>query len=362
MKIDLASQSWDEARARLWLGSGWRYPFTLGERQGELYLLPAPERDEDGELARGFQSDAGLLIFSNPSPLLTLLANCPALMGEDDSNDNWYWPFFSQQLSPQIVDLFGPLTRVLTEAKTAPCLTLRLSAYLGEEHAWSNLHVTPQTLQQLANRPGWQRRWNTLHQGIPLNLPLIVATLTLSVRQLAALRCGDLLMPGRLFFTPQGQGYVTVARQQFQGQLTATFTSGEPDRFLITLKKELTMSHSQEPLLPEDDRGVSAAGADEETKNINVSVEEVPAHDASFDELPLELTLRCGTLKLTLGELRQLDAGSTVLVEHASPGEALLCHGNFPLAKGELVNVNGSLGLQITRVLCNQPHAADGSL
>jgi type III secretion protein Q len=65
--------------------------------------------------------------------------------------------------------------------------------------------------------------------------------------------------------------------------------------------------------------------------------------------LPLDLTLRCGRLTLTLGELRQLCSGTVLEVGGVTPGFATLCHGERVVAEGELVDVDGRLGLQITR-------------
>lgn len=71
----------------------------------------------------------------------------------------------------------------------------------------------------------------------------------------------------------------------------------------------------------------------------------------TFESLALELTLRCGQLKLTLGELRRLDAGTVLEVAGIAPGHATLCHGERVVAEGELVDVDGRLGLQITRMV-----------
>ncbi|MBD1589576.1 FliM/FliN family flagellar motor switch protein [Pseudomonas typographi] len=75
-----------------------------------------------------------------------------------------------------------------------------------------------------------------------------------------------------------------------------------------------------------------------------------PAHvlDA-VAHLPLDLTLRCGHLTLKLGELRRLSAGTVLEVHGVTPGCATLCHGERVVAEGELVDVDGRLGLQITR-------------
>lgn len=74
-----------------------------------------------------------------------------------------------------------------------------------------------------------------------------------------------------------------------------------------------------------------------------------PAPDP-LEQMPLELTLRCGNLTLTLGELRRLSSGTVLEVSGITPGHATLCHGLRVVAEGELVDVDGRLGLQITRM------------
>lgn len=76
---------------------------------------------------------------------------------------------------------------------------------------------------------------------------------------------------------------------------------------------------------------------------------DTPAPDP-LEQLSLELTLRCGNLTLTLGELRRLASGTVLEVSGITPGHATLCHGERVVAEGELVDVDGRLGLQITRM------------
>ncbi len=54
---------------------------------------------------------------------------------------------------------------------------------------------------------------------------------------------------------------------------------------------------------------------------------------------------------MTLAELRRLDAGTILEVSGIAPGHATLCHGEQVVAEGELVDVEGRLGLQITRLV-----------
>jgi type III secretion protein Q len=68
-----------------------------------------------------------------------------------------------------------------------------------------------------------------------------------------------------------------------------------------------------------------------------------------LERLPLELTLRCGRLTLSLDALRRLGSGTILEVGGTTPGYATLCYGEQVVAEGELVDVDGRLGLQITR-------------
>lgn len=86
----------------------------------------------------------------------------------------------------------------------------------------------------------------------------------------------------------------------------------------------------------------------EELAEPQVEEEQSTAIDP-LDQMSLELTLRCGTLILTLGDLRRLAPGTVLEVTGTLPGHATLCHGERVVAEGELVDVDGRLGLQLTR-------------
>ncbi|AHL34295.1 type III secretion system protein [Pseudomonas brassicacearum] len=68
----------------------------------------------------------------------------------------------------------------------------------------------------------------------------------------------------------------------------------------------------------------------------------------------LALTVRCGEVKLSLEALGRLAAGSVVDVTGMAPGAATLCHEERVVAYGELVDVDGRLGMQITRLVFDQ--------
>lgn len=118
--------------------------------------------------------------------------------------------------------------------------------------------------------------------------------------------------------------------------------------------------HDEVETLDEDDNGLDESDA---AHDLPPPSEPLDNHDdyaeyeqpgqldsSGFQSLSLDLSLRCGELKLTLGELQRLGAGSIIEVSGIAPGHATLCHGERVVAEGELVDVDGRLGLQITRL------------
>lgn len=75
-----------------------------------------------------------------------------------------------------------------------------------------------------------------------------------------------------------------------------------------------------------------------------------PYQPAPLSGISLELTVRSGSVTLTLDALQRLAPGAVIEVAGITPGYATLCHGERVVAEGELVDVDGRLGLQITRM------------
>ncbi|ORM77466.1 aldolase [Pantoea deleyi] len=325
----------EEARLRQRIGHGLGYPFTLAGEDGELQLrlFEAGERPP----VQNFACRAGRLAVTGSEALLSLFSACP-LLPEPGACAEWYWPLFNQHLSPALRALFGDLTPQDAACEPADGMCLAMCVTLGEAQAQSQLRLAPATLAALLNQPGWTPLSAPLHSALPLSLPIDLGAVSFAPSQLRTLRPGDLIFPATSYFFPTGRGELRLAQWHLEGELL--FGEGHPARFLITRLENSYMNVTPEENMPADtprpDEGLT---------------ETVAPGSSPFDALPLALTVRCGHLRLTLGELNRLDVGSTVTVENVVPGEALLCHGEFPLAKGELVDVEGRLGLQITHML-----------
>jgi type III secretion protein Q len=355
-------QSRAEADARRWIGKGQTLAFSHDNQPGELSIRLSENAATDAQWQR-FSCAAGSLAFSDFAPLFSLLSECPAMSGDSDDDGEWYWGLFNQSLFSEVASLFGSLRPQDPAASGPDALCLQIQVTFAGQQARSLLRLSADTLNRLATTPGWQAQGAALIAALPLNLPLVVATFSLPLEEITLLQAGDVLRAPSSHFGVEGDGVINIGQWALHGALQPSPDSPHSAYFSLYDIKELTMSYPNDPLLPEDEDN-PYPHVDETESGYYASSD---LHDiggesqlnAALNALPLELSIRCGQLKLTLGELQQLDVGSTLVVDNVTPGAAMLCHGSFPIAKGELVNVDGRLGLQLTSIINNQPVGAE---
>ncbi|WP_407321453.1 type III secretion system cytoplasmic ring protein SctQ [Dickeya ananatis] len=371
------------------LASAHRFAFMLEGQPGELRIQLADDTPAAG-VESGWCCHDGTLWLDNAAPLLSLLSACPALLpGEHDSNDAVarYWTHYNQALSPALRELFGEIQPLLpaqpdsvagsddrtssddnrySDDNTSAELTVWLEVMRGDFRIRSRLRTARHTVQRWLCRPGWYAPHSALPNHLAIRLPLILADVTLSQEQLASLEPGDVICPHRQYFSPQGDGSITLADRRLAGQLRMDTLA--PYWFAVTELEECpvtTFPGDTTPFgdpIPFDDTasyGNIASYGNTPPDNSNVQ-ETSPCAESTLPSgeplsgyplppLALALTVRCGYLTLTLQDLQQLAPGTVLPLQQAIPGEATLYHGEQPLAQGELVNVDGRLGLQITR-------------
>ena len=73
------------------------------------------------------------------------------------------------------------------------------------------------------------------------------------------------------------------------------------------------------------------------------------ASAASLDELPVTLTFEVGRLTVELGELRRFGPGSVIELANRQPLVEIAAHGRR-IGEGELVELDGAVGVKITRL------------
>ena len=351
----------EDVSARRLLGAGVSLPFQVAGETGLLEFMPC------SGAARGtpcvLECAHGALTLDEPGPVLSLFGECPVVLpAEPGLDDAWFWALFHQSLSESLRQAFGFLKPLAGPAVRG--IACRVEVNVGVARVTSHLEMPGATLLGLLRAAPWQRRTGPWREDHVLNVPLPLGHLALTGGQLAALRPGDVLVPETALFDSSGQGLIRLGRHWLQVRV---HSRAAPLRLTLLALEETAMSTTADTdiLVPDwDDASryepdIQApeaidppAPADAEPEVPEVAMAESgAAHIAErFDDLPLALTIRCGHLSLTLGELRNLAPGAVLEVQGVAPGAAALFHGERALAQGELVEIDGRLGLQITRL------------
>ncbi|MCU1797594.1 YscQ/HrcQ family type III secretion apparatus protein [Pectobacterium polaris] len=363
------------ARLRSTLATGLALPFIRDGLAGRLLLQLANAREQAGESstaqASGWRSDIGDISLTDPFPVLSLLSDCPLLplTEDDDAAQEWYWTLYNQSLNPVLRALVGeiyPLDRSQREQDSTEQHSedAALCAWLSV--SWNGMTVRSQMQAvdavwlALFSRADWHRQRRALPAGTTIAIPLTLAEAVLPLSALCHLRTGDLILPNRPWFTPSGEGTLSASTLRLRGTLQLTELA--PYTFTVTDMETVSMPPSATDTMLADPH--SEASALEFTLMSDNVTENLPP-------LPVTLHIRCGSLTMTLTELQHLASGSVLTLRDVVPGQAWLYHGDIALASGDLVDVEGRLGLQITQrfsaptpilPIVDEEHAAEPEL
>lgn len=304
------------------LGCGMRFSFQVAGESAELLLEPG--HGPEAGVSHSFESQCGVITLSDASAMLSLFGECPVALADGANDpDSWFWALFEQRMSPQLTRLFGYLRPLATVQQGA--FECRISVTIGQSRSVGQLRMAPQNLLALYDAGGWQAIRGPLPEDFALAVPVVLGCLQLAIEQIRTVRVGDVLVPEHAQFSADGIGQLNVGRLRLQTQI-----DDEGGR------RSLRVCSIEE-------------SAVDEVLFVGTAVAE-PEGDEPFETLLVDLSVRCGGLKLSLGELRQLAPGTVLNIEGYGTGMAGLYYGDRPIGHGQLVEVDGRLGLQLSRI------------
>lgn len=320
----------DTVAARRRLGCGLSLSFQVAAERAELRLEPgrSPVKGE----VMCFETARGVLALAEAGPVLSLLGECPVTLAKTGNDpDSWFWALFQHHLSPQVRALLGYVRLLKTERPTG--FGCQLSVTLGASRIVGYVWLTPNSFLALCEAGAWRAIAAPLPETFRLMLAVTLGRMQLPIAQVRGLRPGDVLVLEQLLFDARGTGYVPLGRRRLQGRI-----GDETGPLCLTVISIEDTSVDEDFAAPH----YPAQGEDEPVTDVFGS--------EPFDELSMLLNVRCGTLNLTLGELRNLAPGSVLGIGGYAPGLAGLYYGDRLIGQGQLVEVDGRLGLQVSRV------------
>jgi type III secretion protein Q len=315
------------------LGRGLRFSFEVAGEVGELLLEPG--RAPECGVSLSLETRCGVMTFSDAGPLLSLMGDCPVVLADTENDPcSWFWALFEQRMSTQLVSVFGyvrPIGDV--QPQTFEC---RASIALGQARSVSRLRMAPESLLALYESGPWHPLKASVADRFPFLIPVILGQLQVSVEQLRSVQPGDVVLLENTQLDGEGVGQLNVGKLRLHVMID---DEGARRCLNICSIEEVAV----------DDVFFASTDVD-----ANAQAQRVLDEDQSLEHLPLALSVRCGALKLSLGELRQLAPGVVLNIEGYSPGMAGLYYGDRPIGLGQLVEVDGRLGLQLSRIIFSQ--------
>ncbi|KHS70757.1 type III secretion protein [Pectobacterium brasiliense] len=369
-QLTLPTLSAQHARIRSTLATGLVLPFIRDGLAGRLHLQLANECElaeaSFTAQASSWRSDIGDISLTDPFPVLSLLSDCPLLLSEDDdAAQEWYWTLYNQSLNPVLRALVGEIypqdrSQKEQDSREQNHNAAWLSVSWNGMSVRSRMQAADAVWLALFSRADWHRQRRALPAGMAIAIPLTLADAVLPLSALCRLRTGDLILPNRPWFTPSGEGTLSVGTLRLRG--TLQLTEAAPYTFTVTDMETV--------LMPPSATDTMLAAPHSEASVL----EFMPTSDnvtENLPPLPVTLHLRCGSLTMTLTELQHLASGSVLTLRDVVPGQAWLYYGDIALASGDLVDVEGRLGLQITQrfssptpilPIADEEHAAEPEL
>jgi type III secretion protein Q len=258
-------------------------------------------------------------------------------------------------------------------------LVLRSTQHAITTHARATPAAWLAFLQDTAWTP--RRTEQTLFADVPFSASVHIARHTLPADAMRGLAAGDIIVPDSPAFACNGMGKVRLggisARVRYQAPASLYIISTEVNLDNYEHDDEHDDFDGESDYMDEDDaldeeHGESDEDAydsehdetdeeennegDEEENNEgdegdepHAAAETDPAQAMQqLDRVPVTLDFTLGKVRMSLGELRALAAGSVVEIEGGSPSLIAIHAGGRKLGQGEIVDVDGRLGIRLT--------------
>jgi flagellar motor switch/type III secretory pathway protein FliN len=253
---------------------------------------------------------------------------------------------------PLSVVATGTVRSLLGSRATEPSLAALYVVTVGDDVFLARL-VIPRSLLERAAMPGFDRARLTALGDMPLAIPLVAAVSTISPMELAALTVGDAWIPGTWLPTFAAPGSPAGKRLVLTGPvLLAAAAAEEAARAELTADGQLVLRGGTEPLpWTADARPQTEQPGSGSTPYREDEMNDPPQTPASLLEsladAPVVVRVEIGVAELRAREWAELAPGDVVGLGRRVAEPVILRVAGREVARGELVDLDGEVGVRI---------------
>lgn len=307
------------------------HPCSPSKRDANGATRPQPASETTVLCLDGFSGTLGI---ENGEQWIRALTNVPLDRSTEAAERAW-------MLATAVALLPSPLRELFTTIRPSQPLQSLPKFYKASlvlrtaDHVLTTYgYATGALWQQLFNDPA--NRTNSLDswlgwRSLVCRQRVIVGYHALSQTQVRRLSVGDIVLPERVFFDVHGRGLVQVGAWQLNVQ-----TTEGPELEVMAM-----YSNSDNPEITEMDQEPFEESSMHDLSRTHDSVD--------LSSVPIQLQFELGVLSMPLGQMQALAAGSVIRLQApAAPPAVRILAGGQVIGKGELIDVDGQLGVQIT--------------
>ena len=255
--------------------------------------------------------------------------------------------FMVSMLLPKLPQAF----KDLFECKTVSFSTVPTDAYgLSIQYGTADLQQSaviwmtkPQWTNLLSNQKFIARPPSPIMQTLKLQAQVVVGRLALGFVECSRLEPGDLLFFEENYFSLGGKGHIKIGNINFDVNLEKI--NKRYQVIINSWSKEMIdqdeYQSEREELISDD---AALAIDDAERGNNARRAIEVPVSD-----IPVKLTVKLGSIEFTVSDLGKMLEGKVYPIDSMCPGKVQLMANGMELARGQLVEVDGKLAVEIQR-------------
>lgn len=311
--------------------------FYLTKENVQITLKAEAGTAIDWERSIISNADYGSIMWSDGGRFFRALTGIDIDVTTDE--DELRWPLLQAaviaRMSKTPLAGLDSLTRKQTPV-AAQAIALKVIV-ASDRHAFS-LHALASAETWLAffRKHGWEQVRNDLEHFLDVLLvfPVLVARHAVPLNVCNTIMGGDVIVPSLPNFRTDGEGVF--------------FLAGARAHVCINAFHTLTINSVKNKMTNDDhnkhESGLAHVTADVE-KNPEQEDEQI-AYVSDALEVPLDFVL--GHVQITLGELRSLGARSVLTIHDGSPDAISIRSRGVALGMGELVDVDGQLGIRVT--------------